>query len=71
MCPAHLNESFVVGPDPTGDDMVHHRPVEQIARVVDEVGIIEVVGNLLGIPFNIDRRDPKKRLSWRMAQYGL
>ena len=45
--------------------------MEQIARVIDEVGIIEVVGDLPGIPFNIDRGDFKKRLSWWMAQDSL
>ena len=71
MCSAHLNERLVVGPDSTGDDMISHRAMEQIARVVNEVGVIEVVGNLLGIPFNINRGDFEKRLSWGMAQDSL
>ncbi len=71
MCPAHLNESLIVGPNSTGDDMIRHRAMEQIAWVIDEVGIVEVVGNLLGIPLDIDRGDSKKRLSWWMAQDGL
>ncbi len=71
VCSAHLNESLVVGPNSTGDDMISHRAMEQVARVIDEVGIIEVVGDLLGIPFNIDRGDFKIRLSWWMAQDSL
>ncbi len=65
--PSQLDEALVVSTDITGDDVVRHRAAEQVVGIIDEIHVVEVVRNLLGIPFDIDSRDLQKCSSRWMA----
>ena len=37
-----LDVTFVIGPHTAGDNVVGKRTVEQIARIIDEVRVVEI-----------------------------